>query len=416
MKILEAPRSLIQFNLESYAGKIRSIQNKFNILILAHDYRPKLGGIATASYELAKALSQVPGVSVKVLAPQGHEDEHGFFTTLRRPIHENSFLAIFQFAYFLRREVRHAQPDLILSTLWLPCSVATWLVLGLRLIPRTPLFSIVHGVEILESKRTFKKRVRSALHFVKTRVFKKSARILPVSRFTGECLSQETGIPLEKMKVIYNGVDPTEFFPRTKDQSSVERYGVQGKFVFLTLSRLEDYKGIDRFIEAMSIIHPLHPHAIYIVAGKGPDQKRLEEMVVARGLEHAVWFLGSVPQDKLNELYSVCDVFVLLSREDRITPNFEGLGIVLLEAGACGKPALAGRSGGIPEVVVQGETGWIVCPDEVALIAEAGLQAIQDPELVRRLGEGARSRVTKNFNWKTVAEKIVEEYLKNVRN
>ncbi len=398
----------------------------FRVLILAYDYRPKLGGVASATFELAKALSQKESVEVSVLAPCSRGfgnaaqrdrdfDAHSYFSTKRVRIPRNDFLAVGALAVHLFWRSLRWRPQVVISSLWLPCGVAAWLARpGLSLLG-IKVFNTVHGVEICESDRTPRKRLRSRLKWVKDRVMSRSEKIFSVSQFTASYLLAECRLPIDQVKVIYNGVDPSIFFPKPPSLRLRQQYQLENRTTFLTLSRLEDYKGVDYVLAALSQVAIQNTHWKYLIGGEGPDRAHLEKLVVQYGLEKQVQFLGAVPPEQLNELYNLSDVFVLNSRDDWTTPNFEGFGIVLIEAAACAKPSLAGRSGGIPEVVEDGKTGWLVSPEDAGGIAERLLQILADPIAVRRCGQAAYVQTMSRFQWSQVAETVLRE-LNYVRN
>lgn len=393
------------------------------LLILAFDYRPNVGGVSSATFELAKAVCKLPDIEGRLLAPRSENmkddalfDSHGYFNTRRIKIPMNNFISIFVMTWYLFLEVRKCRPHVILNSLWLPCGVASWFVSPVLRYYNIPYFTVVHGVEICESSRTLKKWIRMKLRWIKNRVIRGSKRVFSVSQFTADQVVSECKIGSEKIKVIYNGVDPAVFKPIEKSTHFIKKYGLEGKVVFLTISRLEDYKGVDYVLKAFSKVMIERPEFYYLVCGDGPDRKHLETLRREYRLDHHVGFLGKVTDESLNDIYNVSDVFILNSRHDRVAPNFEGFGIVLLEAAACGKPSIAGKSGGMPEVVSHLETGWLVNPEDEHELSQVIIQAMDSESTRRQFGISARNRIIEKFTWDHIAASVIAEMRSHVRN
>ena len=144
----------------------------------------------------------------------------------------------------------------------------------------------------------------------------------------------------------------------------------------------------------------------YLVVGEGPDLPRLQRLAARLGLEDRVSFLGRRSVAEIVSLYNLADLFVLLTREE--PPDVEGFGLVFLEAAACGLPSLGGRSGGIPEAIVEGQTGWLVDPGDPRAIAAGVIDLLGSPERLRRASEGCL-RTAPERTWERVAERITQE-------
>ena len=158
-------------------------------------------------------------------------------------------------------------------------------------------------------------------------------------------------------------------------------------------------------IEALPAILDHSPDVRYAVAGIGPDRERLEKLVHKRGLGDRVRFLGGVSDHDLPAFYNLASVYVGASRRaERI--GVEGFGISLVEASACGLPVVAGNSGGIPDAVRDGETGFLVPPEDTAAFADAISRLLGDTALARRLGENGRRAVEAHFNWDRVVRDL----------
>jgi phosphatidylinositol alpha-1,6-mannosyltransferase len=187
------------------------------------------------------------------------------------------------------------------------------------------------------------------------------------------------------------GVDPHRFRPlgRAERCAAREALGIPtDATVVAGVSRLVPRKGFDVLLDAVSLLEVPVQVAI---AGGGRDRERLGDRAEQLGLGDRVRFLGRVPDEDLPTVYRAGDVFGMLCRERWGGLEAEGFGIVFLEAAACGIPAVAGHSGGSHEALVDGETGFVVAPDDVTVVAQTLERVLADPALRLRLGAAARS-------------------------
>jgi glycosyltransferase involved in cell wall biosynthesis len=170
----------------------------------------------------------------------------------------------------------------------------------------------------------------------------------------------------------------------------------------LSVARLdpaERHKGIDHVIQALPAIARELPAIKYTIVGYGADRERLEVLANARGVGHLVEFMGHVSESDLYVSYGNSDVFVLPSDQ-------EGFGLVFLEAMAAGRPIVAARAGGVPEVVLEGETGLLVEYGDVDEIAYAVIRLGADPDLRIALGRAGQRRVEERFTMRCLAERV----------
>ena len=137
-----------------------------------------------------------------------------------------------------------------------------------------------------------------------------------------------------------------------------------------------------------------------------PDD--LDRLARAAGVRDRVVFAGRVDADGLPAVYALSDVFVMPSRVRPAACDVEGFGLVFLEANACGKPVIGGRTGGIPEAIVDGKTGFLVEPESVADIAEHLGTVLTDRELAAEMGRQGRTRVKAHFSWADAAAQVQE--------
>jgi phosphatidylinositol alpha-1,6-mannosyltransferase len=244
-------------------------------------------------------------------------------------------------------------------------------------------------------------------------VFQQAEKVFPVSAYTGRAVLEETGADQQRVVVVHNGVNPAIFKQVAVGSDEEARYRPGGERLLLTVTRLYPYKGVDRMLEAFPAIAHAVPGVRYLVVGEGPDLPRLQRLAEGLGLQDRVSFLGRKTVAEIVSLYNLADLFVLLTREE--PPDVEGFGLVFLEAAACGLPSVGGRSGGIPEAIEEGVTGWLVDPLDPRAIADTIIDLLGSPERLRRASADCL-RTAPQRTWERVADKILEEMLGGRRN
>jgi phosphatidylinositol alpha-1,6-mannosyltransferase len=176
--------------------------------------------------------------------------------------------------------------------------------------------------------------------------------------------------------------------------------------VIVCVSRLVRRKGQDTLIRAMPRILAAEPDAVLLIVGGGQYEKELRGLAHETGVAGSVRFTGPVPWSELPAHYGAGDVFAMPCRTRRGGLDVEGLGIVYLEASATGLPVVAGDSGGAPDAVLDGETGWVVRGDSPEESADRIITLLGDAELRRRMGERGRAWVEETWRWDLLAEKL----------
>ncbi|MFD3912690.1 glycosyltransferase family 4 protein [Streptomyces sp. NPDC058603] len=206
------------------------------------------------------------------------------------------------------------------------------------------------------------------------------------------------------------GVDEKTFHPGSGGQAVRERLGLADRPVVVCVSRLVPRKGQDTLILALPAILARVPDAVLLIVGGGPYEGTLRKLAADTGVADSVRFTGAVPWSELPAHYGAGDVFAMPCRTRRGGLDVEGLGIVYLEASATGLPVIAGDSGGAPDAVLEGETGWVVRggPPEVASAetAERVVALLGDEELRRRMGERGREWVEEKWRWDSLASRL----------
>ena len=398
------------------------------ILLNACQTLPEKGGIATYTHELACHLGEA-GHSVSVLtyptttsplpAPLHHkvmrlksfDTKHlvrrgGSRTYLLSRLPPKVIAMAWDTARVVRSLPGKRQQCLLWAVNWWPEALAAYLVSRSHGIPYVV---TAHGREAIVPPHALR-------HILYKGALNRAARIFAVSAHTADCLVR-CQVSAKRLLVIHNGVRPEDFELDGDTGQRVEQtrkqFGLEGRFVVLTIARLFPRKGHLTVLHALAGLRSRVPELHYVVVGEGPMKDRLEETVRELSLEEVVTFTGEVSDQVRTSLLHACDVFVMANRDIKEAGRLldtEGLGIVFLEAWACSKPVIAGRAGGAPEVVMDGQTGFLVDPENPKELMDAMLRLWSDRDLARRLGLAGKERVEREFTWKGLSMKYLREF------
>lgn len=209
-----------------------------------------------------------------------------------------------------------------------------------------------------------------------------------------------------KLINIAPGIDIDHFSPSGIDQNLIEKYRLQDRRVIVSVGRLVHRKGQDKLIEAMPDILKRFPNAVLLLVGQGPIKSMLEKLIRHYGLENNVIFTGRIQFDDLPNHIQLGEIFAMPCRDRFFGLEVEGLGIVYLEASACGIPVIVGKSGGAPDAVINNKTGLIVDGRNTSEIAEAVCKLLSDKELARKMGDEGRKWIVENWRWEIWSNKF----------
>ena len=372
------------------------------VLLLSEVFPPSIGGSAELLWNVYSRVESAPvTVLTNNAAPDLPEDDPGPFEIHRRPMAYTRWGVLH--ANGLSRHLRIAAATRQLS-------VAASVVHCARALPEgfdallsslytgTPFICWAHGEELTCARSS------RELTWLMHRVFRRAAALVANSRNTAAQLEQ-AGAPINRIEVIYPGVDTVRFQPGCGDAPALRaRFAKHGELLLLTVGRLQRRKGHDQVIKALAGMRESHPHLKYLIVGDGEERAYLEQLVVSSSLTDRVTFEGSVPASQLPAYYAAADLFVHPNRVDGT--DFEGFGIVFLEAAASGLPVIGGATGGVPEAVAAGRTGLLVsgtCVEEL----RGALTLLADSAGLRHaMGQEGRARAQAEFSWSTAARKI----------
>ena len=257
-----------------------------------------------------------------------------------------------------------------------------------------PYVCYVHGEELTLT------RTSRQLRWLTRVALRGADRLVANSRHTRDLLVRDWGLPPARVTVMHPGTDTTRFAPAAPDRAARARLGWEGRRVVLTVGALQARKGQDMMIRALPDVRRRCPDVLYAVAGEGWQRPRLEALVDEVGVRDCVQFRGAPDDEELIRYYQQCDLFVLANRQ--VDWDFEGFGIVLLEAQACGKAVLAGASGGTAETMDAPHTGRVVPCEAPGPLADAVVDLLEQPALREGMGQRGRAWVTERFDWEVL--------------
>lgn len=235
---------------------------------------------------------------------------------------------------------------------------------------------------------------------------KKAKKIICANSYVASLVREAKPELANKIIIVNPGIDDASI-NRLENATLLlqDKYQTKDKVTLLSLGRLVKRKGVDMTIKAIASLDEITQNKIcYIVAGTGEADYYLKELAVKMKVK--VTFTGEVSDLEKWSFLDLCDIFVMPARS--INGDFEGFGIVYLEANLYGKPVIAGRSGGVSDAVVNSETGLLINPDSVEEIAAAIKLLVNNPEERLRMGKSGRERVLRDFLWTNQIKKLYD--------
>lgn len=242
---------------------------------------------------------------------------------------------------------------------------------------------------------------------IEKRVIDASDAVVVGSEFGRRQLQQELGARIDHVRVVYYGVD-ARFAPRPPRADLVARYRLSGRRVVLYFGGLKPRKNLGVLLTAWSRLAPRHPDATLLIAGGGPLREDLRAQAGRLGVGDRVVFTGYVPEAEKPDHFNLGDVFVFAS-------GLEGFGLVVAEAMSSGLPVVASNAASIPELVVDGEGGFVCDPRDPEAFAERLALLLADRPLAEKLGHANRERVERLFRWERCVDgtrRVYEEALR----
>lgn len=264
-----------------------------------------------------------------------------------------------------------------------------------------PLVVTIHSLEPL---RPWKKEQLGNGYHLSTWMEKTGVeaadRIIAVSNDSKKDIMKCYNVPEDKIEVIYNGIDLNQY-KKTGVNIARKKYGIDGRYI-LFVGRISRQKGIIHLIDAVKYL-PQDVKVVLCASSPDTEEIKMEMEEKVKLYPNIIWIDKMVTKEEIIELYSNAEVFVCPS-------IYEPFGIINLEAMACNTPVVASATGGIKEVVVDGETGFLVEPGNPEDLAEHIKKLLDDRELAATFGANGRKRVEEMFSWESIAKKTYDMY------
>jgi phosphatidylinositol alpha-1,6-mannosyltransferase len=365
-------------------------------LLVTNDFPPRAGGIQSYLHALAERL---PVGELAVYAP-AWPGAAEFDAGLGFPVHRHPTSLMLPVPEVARRAAELARAHEA-ETVWFGAA-APLALLGAGLRRRAGVGRVVastHGHEVGWSMLPV---ARQALR----RIGRDADVLTVVSRYTRARVAAAFG-PAAALEHLPPGVDAEAFRPDPGARAELRRRYHLGEAPVVTcISRLVARKGQDALVRALPMVRARVPGARLLLVGNGPYGPRLRRTAAEVGVVEHVVFTGAVPAGELAAHHAVGDVFALPCRTRGGGLDVEGLGIVLLEAAACGLPVVAGESGGAPETVQEGRTGHVVDGRDLGALAAALSDLLADPARARAMGAAGRAWMQREWNWTTLVRRL----------
>ena len=355
------------------------------ILLITMEYPPDRGGVGNYYFNLVKNLY---GHQIEVLKA----DRSSFY---------KFFWPKWLKLYFkVKQQVKKNKPDLIWVGQVLPIGTVAYLI---EKFFKIPYFVSTHGMDIMLPQRSARKEK------LMMKILEQAKFLTANSQFTRNQMVK-LGISEDKVEVIY----PAGHIKQTNEVGNKERVErlkkslkLEGKKVLLTVGRLVERKGQDLVIKALPRLLENLPDLVYLIIGSGPYRKNLESEVNDLKLNQKVIFVSNASDEDLGAYYQLADAFVMPTRD--VEGDIEGFGIVYLEAMSFGLPVVAGRSGGVPEVVIDGQTGLLVNPTNISDISQKIFEVLADIEKSKELVKKGQAKILEEFNWPKQTAKLMRK-------
>jgi len=370
-----------------------------SILFVTNDFGPRAGGIETF---ISGLIERLPFGSVTVYT-SSQEDTLAYDASWRDNygvivIRDKAkiLLPTPRVARAVARIVNRDKKEIVAFGAAAPLAL---MAPTLRRAGATRIVALTHGHEVWWSKIfPFNLAMRRIGHTTDALTY--------LGDFTKMAISQAlSSTSAKRMVKIAPGIDIEHFKPVDASELKKE-LGLENKKVIVSVGRLVHRKGQDKLIESMPTIIRGIPQAHLLIIGEGPYRKHLTELVDKLGLSSHVSFIGRIQYAQLPHYICIGDVFAMPSRSRFFGLEVEGLGIVYLEASACGLPVIAGSSGGAPDAVIEGVTGVVVNGLDVPAISQSVTELLGNRDASQKMGLAGRKWIEENWRWELWAQKF----------
>ena len=276
---------------------------------------------------------------------------------------------------------------------------------GLRRAGATKIIALTHGHEVWWAKvwpfTLLIRRIGSGVDV-----------LTYLGSFTKNEISRSLSKRAQKAMVrIAPGIDTNHFSPASDSSELKRELDLEGKRVIVSVGRLVHRKGQDKLVEALPRILKSYPDAHILFVGVGPHLEYIHKRAIQLGVLGSISFVGRVQYQELPRFISVGEIFAMPSRSRLAGLEVEGLGIVYLEASSCGLPVVGGISGGAPDALLEGETGFAVDGRDPQAVADAIIRLLDDPKLAKKMGERGRQWIIDEWEWRHWSERFNQLFI-----
>ena len=367
--------------------------SKPSILLVTNDFGPRAGGIETFIIGLLERMS--PGAVMVYTSKQAESEnfdqrwreEYGV-----RVIRDRSsiLLPTPRVTYSIKKLISHEG----IESVWFGAAAPLALMASsLRRAGVQKIIALTHGHEVWWAKIP---PFSFAMRFIGKHV----NYLGYLGEFTRNAIAPTLNkLDRDKLIKIAPGIDTEHFSVIPRDSHLVAELDIKDSPIIISVGRLVHRKGQDQLVKALPRIIEKFPTVKLIFVGTGPHRKKIEKLIKQYGVEKSVRFIGRIPHEQLPRYFALGDIFAMPSRSRLFGLEVEGLGIVYLEASACGLPVIAGDSGGAPDAVLPGKTGVVVDGTSESAIADAAISLLSDLSKSREMGSVGRDWVVSNWRW-----------------
>ena len=367
-------------------------------LVVTNDFGPRAGGIESFVNAL---VERAPRDSVVVHASgQDGDKEYDsqLFARTGVRVVRDAMKMLLPTPGLARRVTKTAR-DFECTSAWFGAAAPLGILTpSLRRAGITRAIATTHGHEVWWARSPGTKQL---LHRI--------GEVTDVVTYLGEYTHERIGAALSdqaqsRMVQLTPGVDELLFRPGLDSAEIRAQLGFKDRPLIVTVGRLTPRKGQDRLIEALPEVRKRVKDAALVICGEGPYRARLENQIRDLNLSEHVRMVGRVPLSDLPRYLSAGQIFAMPSRNRHAGLEVEGLGIVYLEASACGIPVIAGNSGGAPDAVREGITGFVVDGEDRRALVERIVTLLDDPSLAKRMGAAGRVFVEEKWRWDEIVK------------
>ena len=370
------------------------------ILCITNDFGPRAGGIETFVIGLIERLPK-NSVIVYTSSQEGSEpfDRAWLQNYGVRVIRDKSKVLLPSLR--VGRAVRQILRSEAISTVFFGAAAPLGLLSqGLRRAGATRIVALTHGHEVWWAKLwPFSWAIR--------RIGNGTDHLTYLGNYTRSEISRALSHrATNSMVKIAPGIDTEHFSPRSDAATLRGELGLSDKKVIVSVGRLVHRKGQDTLVESLPQVLKAIPDAHLLFIGEGPYKDYLVKRADELGVSRAITFIGRIQYAELPRYICVGDIFAMPSRSRLAGLEVEGLGIVYLEASACGLAVIGGTSGGAPDAVLEGETGFAVDGTSPHDVAEAAVRLLNNPDLAEQMGARGRQWIIDEWRWELWATRF----------